>query len=158
MTDTTTLDKEHSICLTFFNKIRSIEHKQELIDFVLSIRDKPAKSLSNAVSLLEGPEKPVEDKYAKKINKAKALLQKHAHQAKTNSNIPAGLNYSLPLQDADAVDKFIKHKLLLVKKAKFDTLKLHIEIAEALSKLKPTFGNQKHFFLHIQSSFGISRR
>ena len=93
------------------------------------------------------------------MNKAKALLEKYAPLAKTNSDSPIGLdNNSQSFQDINSVDKLIKHKLLLVKRAKSDTLKLHFEIADALFKLKPKFTNPNHFYIHIRTNFGISRR
>ena len=159
MTKPKIIDKEHSTCLGFLKKIHSIGHERELLDLVLSMKEKPAKAFCNAIALFDGPEKPTEDEETKKLNKAKALLKKYGPKAKTNSESPVGLDNNSPsFQDINSADKLIKHKLLLVKRAKSDTLKLHFEIADALFKLKPKFTNPNHFYIHIRTNFGISRR
>ena len=123
------------------------------------MKEKPAKAFCNAIALFEGPEKPAEDEKTKKLNKAKTLLKKYGPKAKSNSDSPIGLdNNSQSFQDIDAVDNLIMKKLYLLTKTKSDTLQLHIEIADALFKLKPRFTNPNHFYIHYRNNFGISRR
>ena len=56
MTKPKTFDIEQSTCFGFLKKFQSIEHEQ-LLDLVLSMKDKPAKAFCNAIALFEGPEK-----------------------------------------------------------------------------------------------------
>ena len=66
MTKPKPFDKEQSTCLVFLKKIHSIEHERQLLDLVLSMKEKPAKAFCNAIALFEGPEKTAEDEETKK--------------------------------------------------------------------------------------------
>ena len=56
MTKPKTFDIEQSTCFGFLKKFQSIEQEQ-LLELVLSMKDKPAKAFCNAIALFEGPEK-----------------------------------------------------------------------------------------------------
>ena len=132
---------------------------EELLEFVLTMKEKPLKSFCNAIKLLYAAEKPNEDKEIKKLKKAKDILKKYGPIANTNYEIPVDIrNYNgvNSFEDLNYAEAFIKHKLLGIKENKYNTLKL--EIADALVKIQPNFKSQSAFLLYIQRTFDIPRR
>ena len=120
-----------------------------LLEFVLTMKEKPLKSFCNAIKLLHAAEKPQEDKEIKKLKKAKDILKKYGPIANTTYEVPDDIkNYNgvNSFEDLNYAEAFIKG----IKNNKYSTLKLHLEIADALVTIQPNFKTQSAFLLYIQ--------